>query len=194
MHAAGISSRRLDVSHAFHSALIDGMLPTLARVAATLTAKTPHDSARLESDRPADARCPCAAVLVRARSAPVRFADGITALRELGCSIFIETGPGTTALASGQACLSAPRRVATLDGENARRRRDAFGSLKQLYLDGASIDWGSGCTRRPVDVGASRCPRTRSSERAAGWNPRHVARPASTPSPASGEAIRTGRD
>ncbi len=90
---AGVRSRRLPVSGAFHSPL---MQPAVARFRAVV------DSVRFAAPRIPVISCITAAPLKRPVSAvvaaltqPVRWVDLMRALGALGVERFVETGPGT---------------------------------------------------------------------------------------------------
>ena len=100
----GRRSRRLRVSHAFHSPLMEPMLDEFAAVAAALSYAEPSlpvvsnvTGGLAESGQLADP-----AYWVRHVREPVRFAGGLAALRAAGVSRLAEAGPGRalTALAA----------------------------------------------------------------------------------------------
>ncbi|WP_280254794.1 acyltransferase domain-containing protein, partial [Nocardia wallacei] len=94
--ARGRRTKRLTVSHAFHSPLIDPVLADLAadlRGIATATPDIPVVSNLTGEFAAADYGS--ADYWVRHARQPVRFADGIAALREHGISQFVEVGPGS---------------------------------------------------------------------------------------------------
>ena len=91
--AAGVDSRRLTVSHAFHSPLVQPMLDEFERVAAGITYAAPR--LRLISNvtgQPIDRAELTAAYWRQHVREPVRFADSIATLQQLGYSIFVEIG------------------------------------------------------------------------------------------------------
>jgi surfactin synthase thioesterase subunit/NAD(P)-dependent dehydrogenase (short-subunit alcohol dehydrogenase family)/acyl carrier protein len=73
---------------------------------------------------------------------PVRFADGLETLAGLGCSLFLEVGPGTAALAAVRDCLG-PRAALALPsiGRTRSDLQTMKASLRELYLAGSTIDW-----------------------------------------------------
>jgi acyl transferase domain-containing protein/acyl carrier protein len=146
-------SRRLRVSHAFHSDLMEPMLAEFADVCAGLTwrpARIPIASnvtGRLETDVFADP-----GYWVRHVRETVRFADATRALA--GASCFVEVGPGSTASAMI---------AATLDGVSAvplMRRGEPevaalVAGLGRAFTAGVDVAWPrlfAGTGARPVDL------------------------------------------
>lgn len=91
----GRRTRRLRVSHAFHSAHMDEILTEFAEVAAASEVTDPQvpfvstaTGDRLPGDRLADP-----AYWTRQLRGTVRFADAVTSLRTLGATVFVEVGP-----------------------------------------------------------------------------------------------------
>src|SRR5262249_46857339 len=93
--ARGRKTRRLAVSHAFHSADMTPMLAEFERIAARLTPRTP-DIPLISN---VTGRVITAEVLdpgywARHVREAVRFADGVESLAVAGVSTFLEVGPG----------------------------------------------------------------------------------------------------
>ena len=143
--AAGVSVSKLQVSHAFHSPLMEPMLAEFRGVAESISYQRPTidlisnvTGARVHAGQiSADYWCE----QVRA---PVLFARGVESLAEIGCSAFIETGPHPT-------LLSLARQTLTDDGRlwlpSVRRNGDEWAqlleSLGALWVQGAVIDWAA---------------------------------------------------
>jgi acyl transferase domain-containing protein/acyl carrier protein len=139
--ARGVGSRPLETSHAFHSPLVEPVLDEIERAARGLAVREPR--LRLLSGctgRPAGAaELADPAWWRRQARQAVRFADGLERLRELGCTAFVEIGPGTQ--------LSALGRQGD-DGlwlPSLRSGRDSaatlLAALGQLWTHGAAVDW-----------------------------------------------------
>ncbi|WP_055698101.1 type I polyketide synthase [Streptomyces silaceus] len=142
--ARDIACRPLDVDTAFHSSLLDPVLPALRKAAESLTF-TPlrmpcGDSARgemLPAGSVVDAEH-----LVRQAREPVLFQRTLEAAHALGHVDFLEVGPADV--------LTSMARVA-LPGSHwtASQARDATGvgalfeALAALYRRGLSLDWGA---------------------------------------------------
>src|SRR5439155_794470 len=98
LKADGIVAHKLNVSHAFHSHLIEAMLDAFERAARGLECAAPR--LKLISNltgQLVEDRLDGAYWRKQARSA-VKFSDGVETLRELGCRWFVEIGPHTTLL------------------------------------------------------------------------------------------------
>ncbi|MFD9209459.1 type I polyketide synthase [Streptomyces sioyaensis] len=154
--AAGHRTKRLRVSHAFHSAHMDAMLDEFAAVAAELDYRPPTTPVVSNvTGRPATAEELCSpAYWVRHVRQAVRFHDGVRTLEELGARTLLDLGSGVlTAMADE--CL-------TTDGISlgAMLRRDTdeaeslTTALAHLHLRGHGPDWD----RCLAPAGARRVP------------------------------------
>jgi acyl transferase domain-containing protein len=76
--------------------------------------------------------------------APVRFAAGMTTLREQGVDVFLEAGPAPTLLGLGRRTLGDE---GTVWVPSLRKGRDDWGemleSLGRLYVEGIEVDWAA---------------------------------------------------
>ncbi|MCA9717194.1 MAG: alpha/beta fold hydrolase [Myxococcales bacterium] len=138
-----IHTKRLSVSQAFHSPLMDPILDDfeaevrklrLARPTLPLIGNVTGRRVDLEVTRPSYWR-------QHARE-PVRFAECMGALEQLGCTTFVELGPHPVLLAMGTEC------VPLLDGTwlpTLRRGRQdaeiALQSLARLHVQGVEVDF-----------------------------------------------------
>ena len=136
----GIESRSLAVSHAFHSPLMEPMLAAFDAVASGVNGAAPHLTwVSTLTGEPVPASRPLGRDYWRRHvSAPVRFADGMAALRAMGCEVFVEIGPHPTLLGMGRQCLGA---AGALWAPTLHRNRDGqdqlVESLGALYASGA---------------------------------------------------------
>ncbi|WP_424210807.1 thioester reductase domain-containing protein [Streptomyces sp. BI20] len=162
----GIKTRQLNVSHAFHSPHMDGMLPTLHTTANTLTYH--HPTTPLISTltgKPAtdtDHRTPT--YWTDQLRHTVRFHDAVETLRGLGVTRFVEIGPDAVltaltrdALGSEVAAIAPLRR----ERDEAETTAQALGAL---HTAGVAVDWekvfeGTGAGRVPLPTYAFRAER-----------------------------------
>ncbi|AXB47620.1 type I polyketide synthase [Amycolatopsis albispora] len=133
-------SRRLPVSHAFHSPLMNPMLDDFRAVVAGLTFAEP----RLPVVTSGDVTEP--EYWVRHVRDTVRFADGIRAMTEAGVTAFLELGPD--GVLSAMAAESAPGAVLVPVCRKDRPEEvAALSALAKLHVNGVGVDW------RPVFAG-----------------------------------------
>jgi len=147
LDAEGIEATTLRVSHAFHSASMDGALPGVAAAFSDLRygpASVPVYSSR--TGRPHDANSLADAEgWARQVREPVRFAEAVAHASGEADTLFIELGPGQalTTLVR-QIRLGASARVVPLlpaPGRDAPPARHALEALGQLWCHGADPAW-----------------------------------------------------
>ncbi|AZK92508.1 type I polyketide synthase [Streptomyces tsukubensis] len=141
--AQGRKTRRLNVSHAFHSPLMDPMLDAFRRVAETLDHTPP--------------RIPVVSTLtgetvtafdadhwVRHVRRPVRFADAVRRLEALGTTTYLELGPDAVLSAAGRSCLTdqdADTAFAPLLRDGHGEERQTVTALGLAHARGTTVDW-----------------------------------------------------
>ena len=136
---------RLDVSHAFHSPLIEPILEDLREVAAKLTFRPArHLLISTVTGEPITAQQLAEPdYWVRQARSPVRFADAMTRLRDLGTRAFLEIGPSPTLIGHAKQCLGAaptdPAFVAVASTDAAGD--SLLAALAKLHVVGVGIDW-----------------------------------------------------
>ncbi|MEV8231356.1 SDR family NAD(P)-dependent oxidoreductase, partial [Streptomyces sp. NPDC079167] len=140
----GRKTRRLRVSHAFHSPRMGAMLGEFRKIAESLTFGSPqftvvsNVSGRVVTN---DEIC-SADYWVRHVREAVRFVDGMRSLQEQGASTFLELGPDGVLSAMGQDCVEESAFVPVL-----RKDRDEpqtlVTALAELHVRGASVDWAA---------------------------------------------------
>ena len=142
--AAGIRTKLLDVSHAFHSALLDPMLDDFERLVSDVkfcSPALPVVSSLRGAVVGADALTP--AYLRQEIREPVRFSDGVRALEELGVDTFVEIGPQPTLLT--MAMTSSPSAAQCTWLPSLRKGRDDWQvileALVRLYERGIDVAW-----------------------------------------------------
>ncbi|NEO80922.1 MAG: SDR family NAD(P)-dependent oxidoreductase [Moorea sp. SIO4G3] len=143
LEGVGVKTKRLQVSHAFHSPLMEPMLSEFAAVAKEVTYNQPKIPiiSNVTGEK-VGAEITIAEYWVRHVREPVRFAQSIKTLHQEGCKIFLEIGPKPILLGMGRQCL--PEN----EGEWLPSLRPGvdewqkmLSSLGELYVRGAKIDW-----------------------------------------------------
>ena len=141
--AAGKRGKELEVSHAFHSPLMDPILAELETVAASLrvsAAQIPVLSNVTGELLPESVPASYWSQHVRQ---PVMFYDGMRKVMEAGCTVLIEIGPHPTLtpMIAGAFDLKAARTVPTL----ARDPKGGAGQIAQmlaaLYVSGVPLNF-----------------------------------------------------
>ncbi|MFZ5894826.1 MAG: SDR family NAD(P)-dependent oxidoreductase [Myxococcota bacterium] len=142
LQARGVESQRLNVSHAFHSPLMEPILEQFEAVAKDIQYRQPELAliSNLTGSRVGDEIC-TAAYWRRHLREPVRFAQGLNALFAESIVSFVEVGPAPI--------LSAlARRISPESGRfvpSLRRGKSdcsqMLQALGELYVQGALIDW-----------------------------------------------------
>ncbi|MCP2341499.1 malonyl CoA-acyl carrier protein transacylase [Actinomadura rupiterrae] len=157
----GRKATRLQVSHAFHSPLMDPMLAQFREVAESVTPR-PAEIALVSNltGTVADEEYGTPDYWVRHVRQPVRFADSIAFLHTQGASRFLELGPGTaltSLITQNPPALSAsgspqpdPLVVPTLR-KGQDEPRTLLTGLAQAFVAGVDLDWkqvfdGTGAT------------------------------------------------
>ncbi|MGY3339630.1 acyl transferase domain-containing protein/NAD(P)-dependent dehydrogenase (short-subunit alcohol dehydrogenase family)/acyl carrier protein [Streptomyces filamentosus] len=143
----GITAKRLTVSHAFHSPLMEPMLDEFRRVASALRARTPETpvvsnvtGALVTGDELADPE-----YWVRHVRQAVRFADGVRALEDAGVTTYLELGPDGVLTAMAQPCLQDPDAalLTTVLRKDRPEARQFLTAVAQAYTRGHEVDWES---------------------------------------------------
>ncbi|WP_028877621.1 type I polyketide synthase [Teredinibacter turnerae] len=140
-----IACRSLDVSHAFHSKMLEPMLDAFQAVAESVTYKKPR--LRIISNvtgQPAGEELGNALYWVRHTRSAVKFEKGLRALQANNVNVFLEVGPGTGLLSIGKSCLT----EASLNWLSSLHSKQPD---KPQYIETASRAWELGL---PVDWAA----------------------------------------
>ncbi|MFB7267827.1 SDR family NAD(P)-dependent oxidoreductase, partial [Streptomyces nojiriensis] len=159
LRARGRRTKRLTVSHAFHSPLMDGMLDAFREAAEAVSYAPPVIpivSNLTGASVTAEEIC-TADYWVRHVREAVRFHDGVRGLAALGVTTFVEVGPGGVLTALAQDCLAGEDDrdgavfVPALRAD--RPEPAAFAAaVAQAHAHGVRADWsavfaGRGATR-----------------------------------------------
>jgi acyl transferase domain-containing protein/acyl carrier protein len=194
----GVETRRLAISIAAHSPLMDPLLEAFERVASEVTYSPPRLDviSSVTGSRASGGDLMTAAYWRRHIRETVRFAEGIRTIQGFGCDVMLEVGPTPTLLSMADRCLPGARLTLL---PSLRREADDWqqllDSVARLWVSGVRIDWAAMHTQqsqsnRRVALPTSRFERTRC------WAPRPHgprARPARTESghPLLGERLRS---
>jgi reducing polyketide synthase SwnK len=146
--AQGRRSTMLDVSHAFHSHHMDGILPDLRAVAETVRFRPPRlpvlSSYTGQLAAPGQLESPD--YWVQQARRPVRFSDGVQALINSGINNFLELGPRPVLCGMGVACVSGGNMMskAVWLPSLAPKRQDPTviaATLAELHARHVPVDW-----------------------------------------------------
>jgi len=145
----GIEFRRLTVSHAFHSPLMEPMLAEFEQIAAQMTFHAPRTSLISNLTGQPLTAAPDAAYWRDHVRQPVRFADGVQALVDAGVTAFVEIGPQPHLIGMARRFVtdvhSSDGRTDPLWLPSLRRKqadwRVLLDSLAALATAGARVDW-----------------------------------------------------
>jgi acyl transferase domain-containing protein/NADP-dependent 3-hydroxy acid dehydrogenase YdfG len=139
----GRKTKRLRVSHAFHSPHMDEVLAEFHAVASTLTFHAPTIPVISNVTGEVADGLDSPDYWTRHIREAVRFRDGVLRLRDLGVTRFVECGPDGVLTAMTRECLAGDRKP--VFASVLRKDRPEAGSLitalAQVYCDGAAVDW-----------------------------------------------------
>uniref|UniRef100_UPI00366EA93C type I polyketide synthase n=1 Tax=Micromonospora aurantiaca (nom. illeg.) TaxID=47850 RepID=UPI00366EA93C len=150
----GVRTRRLAVSHAFHSPLMEPMLAEFRAVleglafAAPLLPVVSNVTGALADAE--EIRSP--EYWVRHVREAVRYADGVTALRETGVDTFLEVGPQSVLTAMNADVLAEDALAVAVQRRDRSETQALLHALAELHVHGVPVSWRQWFT----DTGAAR--------------------------------------
>ncbi|NEO70919.1 type I polyketide synthase [Moorena sp. SIO3H5] len=143
LEALGVKTKPLQVSHAFHSPLMEPMLAEFEAVANQITYHQPKVPVISNvTGVTADKTIATANYWVNHVLEPVRFAQSMETLHQQGYEVFLEIGPKPILLGMGRQCL--PEEIGVwLPSlrEGVSQWEQMVSSLGQLYVQGVLVDW-----------------------------------------------------
>lgn len=138
----GVEVNPLDVSHAFHSPLMQPMLAEFAEVATSIRYRKPMmDVVSNLTGQPERERLCAPDYWIEHVFAPVRFAEGITRMAGLNPGAMLEVGPKPVLLGMARATLIKPVPMIPCLRAGQDDWRLLLGAMGELYCLGAEIDW-----------------------------------------------------
>jgi phthiocerol/phenolphthiocerol synthesis type-I polyketide synthase E len=147
--AAGVQTRRLSATRAFHSHLLETALGGFraALAAAPLAAPRVPIACNVHGGwlSATEARDPD--YWIRQALAPVRFHDGLSSVLEQGPHVLIEVGPGRTlaGFARRHPARTPETEIISMlpatSGPGVDEARDTYAALAEAYAQGCDIDW-----------------------------------------------------
>jgi acyl transferase domain-containing protein/acyl carrier protein len=147
LDAQGLRTQLLQVSHAFHSPLMDPMVEEFRAVAAQVTHAKPSilwiSNLNGEPFDWASWGTRMADYWASHVRRPVQFVRSMSALDAAGCDAHVELGPGATLIGLGMQCVDGARPI---DWVSSLRRskpglEQVYDALARMYVRGARLDW-----------------------------------------------------
>ncbi len=143
----GAKTKRLQVSHAFHSHRMEGMLEEFEAVAGEISFSPPRiPIVSNVTGEPLSTEQICAAEYwVRHVREPVRFMDGVRWLGARGVRSFLELGPEGVLSTLARDCLAEepPHAAAPLLRGGRAEPATLLRALAEIWVHGADVDWAA---------------------------------------------------
>ena len=143
LESQGIKTKQLQVSHAFHSPLMEPMLAEFEAVASQITYNQPRIPliSNVTGAR-ADESISTASYWVNHVRQPVKFAQSMETLHQQGYELFLEIGPKPILLGMGRQCVPEDG-GAWLPSLRPGQEdwQQMLQSLGELYVRGVKVDW-----------------------------------------------------
>ncbi|HEX4913618.1 MAG TPA: type I polyketide synthase, partial [Vicinamibacterales bacterium] len=142
--AAGFGCRLLQVSHAFHSSLMDPVLTAFGDAARAVTYHPPSLPlvSNVSGDFFADGEAPAAGYWTNHLRNAVRFGDGVATLERAGYNVVLEVGPAPALTNMARRVVSA---TSTTLISSLRRDQGNWAAMLSaagaLFRSGATVDW-----------------------------------------------------
>ncbi|MBP0027565.1 type I polyketide synthase [Roseofilum sp. Guam] len=142
LEAMGIKTKPLQVSHAFHSPLMEPMLAEFAAVAQEVTYRQPKIKfVSNVTGQKAGNEVTKAEYWVNHIRQPVQFYQSIKTLHDQGNELFLEIGPKPILLGMGSRCLADVGVWLPSLRPGVEEWQPMLSSLGQLYVKGITVNW-----------------------------------------------------
>jgi acyl transferase domain-containing protein/acyl carrier protein len=158
LNSRGVKTKQLQVSHAFHSPLMEPMLAEFERVAGEITYALPRIEliSNLSGELASEAIATPQYWVAHVRQ-PVKFASSIEFLARQKYQIYLEIGAKPTLSGMGRTVIENSELVQWLPSLRPGREdwQQLLESLATLYVRGAAVDWSGfdrDYARRRVDL------------------------------------------
>ncbi|WP_406815816.1 type I polyketide synthase [Mycobacterium sp. M23085] len=144
--------RRLAVSHAFHSSLMQPMVAEFSAAVADIEVGEPRIGLVSNvTGRLADARYGSPGYWAEHVGRPVRFFEGVRAAEAAGAGVFVELGPGAALTAAVDQSLRAERALSVPTMvRDGRETESLLGAAGQLFTRGLDVNWAAAFAGRDV--------------------------------------------
>ncbi|SDN01108.1 amino acid adenylation domain-containing protein [Daejeonella rubra] len=139
----GLPNRIIQTSHAFHSAMMDGMKEKYQAVVESVNLNPPRIPivSSVTGNWMSEAEATSTAYWVEQIRLPVRFADAISTLWEDKTRVLLETGPGNATALFARQQARGTTLTAIAGFENKGEYAEVLRSLGKLWQNGIIPDW-----------------------------------------------------